>query len=326
MGRSRKKDQESGVAMLVAEAILGVLLGAVFACVWLAIRPVSIVDALPKDKEETVARRHEVTYVSGREAPLRQSQWKRKQRAFLKQDPNGVELLEQDVNRWVATEFGALELNKKWETYSLEYHGGLPNFRFDGERAHAGLVNEVSAFEIERKLVVQAEGAFRQHDGRFEFVADRMLVGALAIPGKTLRTLLADWFVGGFAVSDAFAKSWSEVDDVKIEEGRMKLGFRAPAPTVVEESMPSTDAANLATSGETLSDPAPAATTVPEDEADEATTPTASSETPPAPESAPADDVPAAAPESNEAATGTSVEEPSPAPPPSAPAPASPES
>ncbi len=264
MRRSRKKGQESGFAMLVAEAILGVLLGGAFASVWLAIRPVPVVDAPPKIEEGEAPRRHQVAYVSGRETPLRQSQWKRKQRAFLEQDPKGLELAEQDVNHWIATEFGALELGRKWETYGLEYQGGLPKFRFDGDRACVGLVTEVKAFQNERKLVVQAEGSFQERGGSFQFVPDRMLVGALPIPSGILRSVVADWLIGSLTISEPFAKGWSQVDDVKIEEGRMKVGFRQPAPTVVVESAPEPVESPMVAAEETLSDPAVAALDAPE--------------------------------------------------------------
>jgi len=226
MLRLRKKEQNSGVAMWIAEAILGVFIGGAVAAAWLAIQVVTVVDAPPKPVKGEVPARHSVVYVNGRETPLRQSQWQKKQRAFLEKDPKGIELQEQDVNRWVATEFGAVDRTMKWESFGVEYRGDLPRFRFDGETVKVGMISDLTVpGSAGRKLVVQAAGTFQRRNGGFRFVPKSMLIGALPVPFETLRNKVGDLFLGSLVASNAFLECWNAIAEIEVEEGRMKVGF-----------------------------------------------------------------------------------------------------
>jgi hypothetical protein len=223
---------------MVAEVVLGIGLGAVLAAAWLATRPVTIVDAPPKPSDRVPAR-HETIYVAGRESPVRQSHWQAKRAAFLSSDEKGVELVEQDANRWLAVEFGSMDLTREWESFGVTYKGALPRFRFDGEAVQVGLVEELAVFGgSARRIVVQAIGRFEKDGMAFVFAPSTMRIGALPIPFAPLRKALAGLFVSSLRPSDEFAAAWASVDDLRVEEGKMKLGFKRIAPVLVAEEAP----------------------------------------------------------------------------------------
>ncbi|BET69194.1 hypothetical protein ASA1KI_41120 [Opitutales bacterium ASA1] len=237
---------------MAAEVVLGIALGAVFAAAWLATRPVTILDAPPKPSD-TAPGRHETIYIAGRESPVRQSQWQAKRAAFLSSDEKGVELVEQDANRWLAVEFGSMDLTREWESFGVTYKGALPRFRFDGEMVQVGLVEELAVFGgSARRIVVQAIGRFEKDGVAFVFMPSTMRIGALPIPFAPLRKALAGLFVSSLRPSDEFAAAWSSVDDLRVEEGKMKLGFKRIAPVLVAEDVrgdPASESAEPVTTG-----------------------------------------------------------------------------
>lgn len=231
MAFSRKKEKRGRVVTLkIIGALCGIAVGVVIAAVWLVFKPVAIADAPPKDEGGEHAP-HSVTYVRGRESPVSPSRWRARQRAFLRSDPRGVELREQDLNRWFATEFAGTDRATKWDAISSEFSPGLPLFRFDGDVVEVGTVNKLNLMDsIETSLVVQAKGSFERHGKRFLYVPKELLIGSCPVPTGFLRGLLFNAFAGGFALPDPTAEAWATINDITVEQSRMKLGFAPPPP------------------------------------------------------------------------------------------------
>jgi hypothetical protein len=222
-----KKSRIPGVVSLVADIVVGLVLGGFVAVLWLVAKPAVILDvpAAPAPAG-TAVDRHRVDFIQGRVAPIRNSEWVAKERAFISSTPGSLQLLEQDVNRWISTNFGDADRSVKWAAANLEVKPETPSVRFDGAVTQIGMPIRVTILGAERRLVLQTQGAFVARGKQQVFVPKRVYVGSCPFPVALGGGYIYEKCAGSFVVTDGVKKAWAAIEDIRIEESRMKVAIR----------------------------------------------------------------------------------------------------
>lgn len=230
---SRRKNEEPGAVSMIVDGFVGVALGLFLAVVWLALKPVPVVDAPPVAAADAPPpARHEVVYVSGSQRQVRQSTFAERVKAFAARDTRGVEVPEGDLNRWIASTYAGVDRVRKWSVPPAEFELGMPVFRFAGSDAEVGAVSQLTLLgSYKRKIVVHAKGAFVEADGGFAFVPSRLYVGSCPVPINAISRRIYGAVASVFEPAADAREAWAAVNDVKVEKNRLWIGFKAtPAP------------------------------------------------------------------------------------------------
>lgn len=226
----RRERSEPGALFTTIEAIFGIGIGVGIAAAWLIVKPVNISDSRPSAQDLALAARHDVWYVPGQEIPVRVPQWTAKQRAFLDHTVSSLELTEQDLNRWMSVTYGETEIRQEWPMFDAEMRANLPLFRFDGSVVEAGWVLQLECGEWKRALVLQTRGAFENRGEHPAFVVESMRIGSCPIPSQAFAQYLFDRVASAFVLPDDTRAAWATVEDIRVDESRMKLGLKPAAP------------------------------------------------------------------------------------------------
>jgi hypothetical protein len=210
---------------MTLETVFGLLLGVLIAAGWLVFKPVTIANAPPEPGKKP-AERHAVFYITGHQGLGRSATTSAKQKAFLERTPGEIVLVEDDINRWIATTYQSLDLSKKWDTYSTELRPTLPLVRLVDSEIEIGMVCEAQFMDSKRKFVVQARGVFEKQDGREVFVPRKMFVGSCPVPAMQARWIY-DSLASKFVIPDDVKTAWAAVQQAKIEQDKLKLTIAA---------------------------------------------------------------------------------------------------
>ncbi len=214
-----------GPLAIILQILSGAACGVLIAGIYLAFKPVKMVDAsTAAAAKETPGERNVVTYIPGNPGHPSGQQWRVRERAFVEKAPTGVAIIEQDVNRWVATTYGSSDRRVKFDEYDLEIDPGLPLFRINGSDFQIGLEYRVTWGEADKSVVTQARGRFEKSGDRHVFVPTKVYVGSCPLPGP-LGKMFVGKFVGAYPVPDNVEASWKAVTSVKVEENQLKLAF-----------------------------------------------------------------------------------------------------
>jgi hypothetical protein len=222
-----KRSRIPRVVALAADIVVGVFLGGFIAIAWLVAKPAVLLDAPPPPAAAgTSVDRHRVDYIHGRVAPVRNSEWVAKERAFITSTPGSLQLLEQDVNRWMTANFGEADRSVKWAGLNVEVHPELPSFRFDGSETQIGLPIRFVFMGAERRVVLQTRGGFVVRGQSQVFQPRTVYVGSCPIPVALGGESIYKKFADGFVVTDEVRKAWGAIEDIRVEESRMKVAIR----------------------------------------------------------------------------------------------------
>jgi hypothetical protein len=238
MANRRKRKKSLRRFLPILDVGLGISMGCLFAAVYLALKPVSIRDGGEKPGAKEPAR-HEITYVRGRSGLVRTSVIETKKNSFLTRDRAGVELVEEEINRWISTEYGNDARSAEYEDFEAEFKADVPVFKVRGDETHVGMVFDLSVLGYTRKVVLQAAGAFQREGGRFVYVPEKMYVGSCPVNVPYLSRRIFDAIYDRFEVSSDLSAAWADVRGLVVEAGALKLDFNAATPAPAKpEPMP----------------------------------------------------------------------------------------
>lgn len=216
-----------GPFAVIVQILSGALVGVLIAGVYLALKPVKIVEtaaAADAKTKEAVVERNVVTYRPGNPGNPNGQQWRIRERAFLEKAPTGVSWSEQDVNRWLATTYGSQDRRVKLDDYGVEFDPEPPLCRIDGNEMQIALVYHCRYEKADKAIVAQARGSF-ERDGDVNVFKPRVVyLGSCPLPGR-LGTMLLEKLAAAYPAPENVAASWKAVTSAKVEESQLKVAF-----------------------------------------------------------------------------------------------------
>lgn len=236
-GRQNKKSHD-GLFMSL-QMVFGLIGGVLIAALWLALKPVTILDAPPATAEAKTDR-HEVQYVRGRPAG-RGTQGARKQKAFFDRTPGTLVFAEEDVNRWLGSVYDSKERTIRVEGIDLTLGPRVPSVRLVNDEMEIGLEIGMDRAGGVRTLVAQARGRFVSQGGQQVFVPRQIYVGSCPLPWNLGGRMVYEKLKALYPISDYVQGAWSALDTATIEKGRLQLvvaGAAAPEAAPIESSVP----------------------------------------------------------------------------------------
>ncbi len=215
---SKKREKEKGPKLyeIIIGAILSVILGVLLAVVYLAFQEVEEVDQLPS---EEARQARTVYFVEGETGAPGQFNWRPKQGAFEEGRSGTLELVEQELNQWVADQFSELE-DRDYEDEGMFYIAPRTlNFRIDDGKLQLAADLDWTVFGYSHSLKTQALGSFVREEGVFVFEPETMYVGGFKLPEPAvLGSALIRRIVEALNVSADLRDGWASLTDVSIEE------------------------------------------------------------------------------------------------------------
>ncbi|MBE2213573.1 MAG: hypothetical protein IAE82_06855 [Opitutaceae bacterium] len=213
---------------IILQILSGAVVGLLIAGAYLALKPVKVMDAqaAAKAAKDTgaVVERNVVAYVPGNPGHPSGQQWRVRETAFLNRTAPGVAISETDLNRWIATTYGAADRKFEIKEVDLVIEPHPPLCRLDGAEMQVGFEFACAMGESKKSVVAQARGHFEKQGDRHVFVPTTVYLGSCPLPGK-LGTMLVEKLGAAYPIPDATAASWKAVTSAKIEESQLKLAF-----------------------------------------------------------------------------------------------------
>lgn len=240
-----KKKQSIGLREALntsLQLVFGLIGGVLICAVWLAFKPVTIVDAPPAETRKAVDR-HEIIYVRGKPAN-RGPQGARKQKAFLDRTPGELIFVEEDVNRWISSTYGPIDYTVKVESLGLVVVPRPPLVRMIGDELEVAVEVAMERSTIKRTFVAQTRGKFVQRDDGPVFVPLKVYLGSCPLPWNLGGRILYEKMTALYPVPENVTTAWSAVGHAAVVENRLHLAVGpvnaapAPAPVPVQLTAP----------------------------------------------------------------------------------------
>lgn len=213
---------------IIIQILSGAAVGLLIAGVYLAFKPVKVMDAqaAAKAAQETgpVMERNVVVYIPGNPGNPAGVQWKTREAAFLNKAPGGLAASETDINRWIATTYGSGDRKIEYKDVDVAVEPLPPLCRFDGSELQVGFEFRCTRGKESKSIIAQARGRFEKQGDQQVFVPTSVHLGSCPLPGK-LGALLLEKLGAAYPIPDAVASSWKAVTSAKIEESQLKLAF-----------------------------------------------------------------------------------------------------
>ncbi len=218
MAAFKKKEQRKGPKPyeIIIGALLSLILGALLGVVYLIVQPVEEVDSTPP---EAAREARTVYYQEGAIGTPGQYNWRPKLGALVNGTSGTLEIVEEELNQWVATEFD-------WEETSHEGFFVIAprslNFRiYDNTLQIASELN-AKVLGIEKSVIAQAHGAFVQRNGTFVYSPERLYIGGMQVPHQGIEALL-NRFMEILDIPEELKEGWGRLSDVTIEDSILIL-------------------------------------------------------------------------------------------------------
>jgi len=213
---------------IIVQILSGAAVGLLIAGVYLALKPVKMMDAQTAAKAaETAAattERNVVVYTPGNPGHPNGQQWRQRETAFLNRAPTGVAASEQDINRWITTTYGSADRRIEYKEYDFVIDPLLPLCRIDGGEVQLAFEFRCRQGKSEKSIVAHARGRLEKQGDQHVFVPTKVYLGSCPLPGM-LGTKLVEKLGATYPVPDAMTASWKAVTSAKVEEGQLKLAF-----------------------------------------------------------------------------------------------------
>lgn len=213
---------------IILQILSGAVVGLLIAGVYLALKPVKVMDAKAAAKAagETAAvvERNVVVYVPGNPGNPNGQQWRVREASFLNKAPSGVAASEQDINRWIATTYGSVDRRIEYKDFDVTLEPLPPLCRLDGSEMQVGFEFRCTRGKESRSVIAHARGHFEKQGDSQVFVPTSVYLGSCPLPGK-LGTMLLEKLGAAYPAPDAIAASWKAVTSAKVEESQLKLAF-----------------------------------------------------------------------------------------------------
>jgi hypothetical protein len=218
-------------------AVLGLLLGVVFAAVYLVFKPVQTVKEPPKEIAKGV-----VYYLPGKSDSAKARAWQAKVTTFVQ----GGQLIatEDELNAWATSITtaapatpGAKPAKPAEKPKTEEKKGDAPaassgdflsasglNFRIDGDKLHVAEKVVLNYYGIAKEVVFQTSGTFQRGGESFVFKPDEIYLGSCPVhmlPGAS--GALTKALVAKAKVPDDVRAAWAKITAMAIEGGLLKV-------------------------------------------------------------------------------------------------------
>lgn len=213
---------------IIIQILSGAAVGLLIAGVYLALKPVKVVDAKAAAETAKAAaaagERNVVLYTPGNPGHPSGLQWKNRENAFLNKASTGVAASETDLNRWVATTYGSADRRVEYKDFDVSIEPLPPLFRLSGSEMQVSFEFRCMHGKESKSVVAQAKGHFEKQGDRQVFVPTSVHLGSCPLPGP-IGTMLMEKLGAAYPVPDAVAASWKAVTSAKVEESTLKLAF-----------------------------------------------------------------------------------------------------
>lgn len=208
-------------------AVLGLLLGVVFACVYLVFKPVQVVKEAPKEPVKGM-----VYHLAGRTDANKARGWQAKATTFV--NGGSVVANEEELNAWATSLSGApagaprpgqkaAEPAPAPASSEFLSASGL-NFRIEGDRLHIAQKVLLNYFGLAKEVMMQASGGFARTGDGFAFQPQEIYLGSCplhAVPGAG--NALAKALVAKQKVPDDFRAAWAKITEIGVDGGLLKV-------------------------------------------------------------------------------------------------------
>ncbi len=218
-------------------ALLGLLVGVIAACVFLALKPVKTVKEMPKEPALGA-----VYYIPGRIDGSKGRTWVDKQRQLLA--GSTVLLTEEELNAWAASinssapaapapkpaaKPGAKPAPAKEEKPAEAppagfFTAGPVVYRLVGNQLQAAAKCTLNYFGLVTEVQVIATGGFARKDNHVVFVPEKLYFGSCPLHKlPVLAGLVVPRIYASQKVSDELAAAWEKVTEVSVEKDLLKV-------------------------------------------------------------------------------------------------------
>jgi hypothetical protein len=199
---------------MVIGSILSIVLGALLACFYLAVRPMEVVKKIPEEPKAGV-----VYFVEGKKDYEASRRWMFKRDVFVQ--GQSVEVTEGELNFWIDSVYPKPASDAPNDAiFSI----GTPQFRIEDDELKAGALCRLNVFGLVHEVAVQAAGGFVKNGDRFAFNPREMRIGGL--PAEKLGPLGSFVFnrlAGAFVPPEDAAEAWGKLTDVHVEGDQLIL-------------------------------------------------------------------------------------------------------
>jgi hypothetical protein len=220
-------------------ALLGLLVGVVAACVFLAFKPVKTVKELPKEPALGA-----IYYIPGKIDGSKGRTWVDKQREFLA--GSTILLTEEELNAWAASinsstppapppkpasaKPGAKPAPAKPEDKAADappagfFTAGPLVYRLVGDQLQAATKCTLNYFGVTSDFQVIATGGFTRKDNHIVFVPEKLYFGSCPLHRlPILAGLVLPRIYASQKISDELAASWEKVTGITVEKDLLKV-------------------------------------------------------------------------------------------------------
>lgn len=203
-------------------AVLGLILGVVFACVYLVAKPVQTVKEIPAEPAKGA-----VYYIAGKVDPTRGRGFQAKQQTFIA--GGAVVTGEEELNAWAASLGGAPAApGGQPAAAAAAAAGGFLstsslNFRLTGDKLQVGQKVTFNYFGLTKEVSLVATGGFARDGDTFVFRADTLYLGSCpmhALPGAG--PALVKSLTARAKVTDDFRAAWAKLTAIGVEDNLLK--------------------------------------------------------------------------------------------------------
>ena len=198
---------------VILGALLSLLLGIALAAVYLALKPVTTVKALPQEPAPGV-----VYYIEGSRNSVSLSALAAKQKTFI--EGGSIELTEDEVNQFV----GAAAKTAAAADAAQNVGAGVPNFRIRDGVMQIGIPLQLDLAGFAPRVILQARGGFEKRGDVFVFSPSELYLGSCPLQRVPAATgLVMKRIYGSLNVPEEIATSWRQLSDVSVEGSKLRL-------------------------------------------------------------------------------------------------------
>ncbi|MCZ6674864.1 MAG: hypothetical protein O7C75_18190 [Verrucomicrobia bacterium] len=207
---SEESPDLSTAIKLLANAIIGALIGCFIAAAYLVTTPVMEVTFLPDQIEPAM---HYV--LKGRTAGG--DSWKYKA-TELQGGKSEVTFLETDMNRWASS----FSTDYPEEKPSIYLEPQRPIFRLEGDKLLISAAAETGFGAWHKLVILSLEGDFVPDAGALQVEPDKFYIGSLRLPGP-VKDFVWKRISRAYILDDEFQSLWSSIESANIHESQLIL-------------------------------------------------------------------------------------------------------
>lgn len=209
-----------GIIEILLQVLLSTVVGALAAFIFLVIKPVETVNAMPA-KEDRVEGIRYLVLGEASNAPTVRNRWER----LLENLENGAEtggatitIAEDDLNHWASAKFAEPDEDRKRSALGEIAPTGL-NFRIAEEQLQIFVNLDYQALGFGHIFPLEVQGSFVERGDEHRFKIDRVFLGQSRIPPiPGVRSFLLNRIRMSYPVPPALERVLKQADELNIED------------------------------------------------------------------------------------------------------------